>query len=79
MMTLLIALTAAAPNVAAPATPAPAKEERVICRREHVTGSLARVRKTCKTASQWDGDQNSAVKETQNMQDRGLINSEAPR
>jgi predicted secreted protein len=79
MMTLLIALTAATPAAEAPAAPAPAKQERVVCRRERITGSLARVRKTCKTATQWDSDQNSAIKETQDIQDRGLINSEAPR
>lgn len=74
VMLLLMADTTAAPAT----TPAPVAE-KLICKREPVTGSLARFRKICKTEAQWLNAQNHAVTESQAMQDRGLINSEAPR
>jgi hypothetical protein len=78
MMTVLLAL--AASTLAAPETvPPTTAEEKPICKREPVTGSLARFRKVCKTATQWRKVHDEASGEAQGMQDRGLINSEAPR
>jgi predicted secreted protein len=82
MFSLLLVLAATAPSqTATPATSeaTQSRGERKVCKRESVTGSLARVRKVCKTVDQWESDRSSAVKESQDMQDRGLINSEAPR
>jgi hypothetical protein len=70
MLPVLLALAAAIP--AAPATTQPtAPEEKLICKREPVTGSLARFRKICKTATQWVKSEDSASTEAQRMQDRG--------
>jgi predicted secreted protein len=74
LFSLLLAATAAA----APATTAPQTEpkpEPMICKREPVTGSLARFRKVCRTESKWRQVGEQAQDEARNMQDRGLINS----
>jgi hypothetical protein len=76
LMAILLMATATAVPAATEATPKP---EAMICKREAVTGSLARFRKICRTESKWRlvGDQTQ--NQAQDMQDRGLINSEAPR
>jgi hypothetical protein len=75
MLSILLVLAAAEATAAAPAQP----QEKLVCKREPVTGSLARMRKICKTERQWRGAEEDAQRESQGMQDRGLINSEAPR
>ena len=77
MTILLIATATAAP--AATTTGAAAKPEAMICKREAVTGSLARFRKICMTESKWRAVGAQAQDQTRDMQDRGLINSESPR
>ena len=67
-----------ADTTSATATPPPA-QEKLICKREAVTGSLVRFRKTCRTEQQWLMVQNMAQDESRGMQDRALINSEAPK
>ena len=74
---LLMATTAAAP--ATTATDAAPKPEPMICKREPVTGSLARFRKICRTESKWRLVGEQAQDQTRDMLDRGLINSESPR
>ncbi len=79
-MLFSVLLTATA--VGAPATVATntaPKPEPMICKREPVTGSLARFRKICRTESKWRLVGEQAQDQTRDMQDRGLINSEAPR
>lgn len=75
MLPFLLVLT----EVASPAIVPPIPQKPLMCKRESVTGSLARVRKICKTADQWRVLQNQAQDESRTMQDRGLINSEAPK
>jgi hypothetical protein len=74
---LLMATASAAP--ATTATDTAPKPEPMICKREPVTGSLARFRKVCRTESKWKMVGEQAQNNAQDMQDRGLINSEAPR
>lgn len=66
-------------DISSAATTPPPVKEKLICKREAVTGSLARFRKTCRTEQQWLMVQNMAQDEASGMQDRGLINSEAPK
>ena len=51
----------------------------MICKREAVTGSLARFRKVCRTESKWRMVSDQTQNQAEDMQNRGLINSEAPR
>lgn len=74
---LLMATATAAP--ATTATDAAPKPEPMICKREPVTGSLARFRKICRTESKWRLVGEQAQDQSRDLQDRGLINSEAPR
>jgi predicted secreted protein len=78
MMSILLMATAAATPATA-ATDAAPKPEPMICKREPVTGSLAGFRKICRTESKWRLVGEQAQNQAENMQDRGLINSEAPR
>jgi hypothetical protein len=71
MLSFFLILAASTPE-AAQALPV---EEKLICKREPVTGSLARSRKTCKTAAQWRQSQDQASDGAQRMQERGFINS----
>ena len=48
-----VALLLVSSNPSPQAEPKPVKDERV-CKKEQVTGSLARSRKTCMTRSQWN-------------------------
>jgi hypothetical protein len=48
-----LALAAGTPSAQAAAEPKPAKDEK-ICKKEQVTGSLARSRKTCMTRAEWN-------------------------
>lgn len=73
----LMATATAAP--ATTTTEAAPKPEAMICKREPVTGSLARFRKVCRSESKWRLVGEQAQNQAQDMQDRGLINSEAPR
>jgi hypothetical protein len=57
------------------ATQPPPVPEKMICKREQETGSLARFRKICRTESKWRLVSEQAQDEARNMQDRGLINS----
>jgi predicted secreted protein len=75
---MLLSLLLMAAASAAPATPVPQAEpkpEPMICKREPVTGSLARFRKICRTESKWRQVGEQAQDEARTMQDRGLINS----
>jgi hypothetical protein len=63
-------------TTAAPAPPP--VQEKLICKREPVTGSLARFRKICKTEAQWKGVEDHSYRETATLQDHGLINSCEP-
>jgi hypothetical protein len=76
LLPILLMATAAPATTTADATPKP---EPLICKREPVTGSLARFRKVCRTESKWKLVGEQAQNQAQDMQDRGLINSEAPR
>ena len=62
-----------------PASASEQPKEPLVCKREPVTGSLARVRKICKTADHWHRVENQSQDASRDLQDRGLINSEAPR
>jgi hypothetical protein len=77
LLSVLLMATAAAP--ATTATDGAPKPDPMICKREPVTGSLARFRKICRTESKWRLVGEQAQDQTRDMQDRGLINSEAPR
>lgn len=74
---LLMATATAAP--ATTATDPASKPEAMICKREAVTGSLARFRKVCRTESKWRMVSDQTQNQAEDMQNRGLINSEAPR
>lgn len=75
---MLLSFLLMASATAAPATTvidtAP-KPEPMICKREPVTGSLARFRKICRTESKWRKVGEQAQDAARDMQDRGLINS----
>lgn len=56
-LVLLAAATAATPPAEPAAATPPATEkpaEKMVCRKERVTGSLTRVRKICMTQRDWD-------------------------
>lgn len=74
LFTILLMAAAAAPPPPTTAKAEP-KPEPMICKREPVTGSLARFRKVCRTESKWRQVSEQAQDEARNMQDRGLINS----
>jgi len=71
MILLPIALAAAAQATPPAAESQPA--EKLICKREEVTGSLAAVRKTCHTATEWRQIADIAVRNSQQIVDRGTI------
>lgn len=75
LLPILLMATTAPVTTATDATPKP---ERMICKREPVTGSLAGFRKVCRTEAKWKLVGERAQNQAQDMQDRGLINSEAP-
>ena len=50
-------------------------QNRVVCRRLSVTGSLVQAKKICKTNAEWRGQTQNAQNEADQMQQRGLINS----
>lgn len=71
-MILLPFILAAAAQVASAATQTqPA--EKVICKREEVTGSLAGFRKTCHTESEWRKIYDDTLTKSQQIIDRGSI------
>ena len=76
LMSIFLIATGAAATTTTKAEPPP---ETMICKREPVTGSLARFRKICRTEAKWRSVGDQAQNQAQDMQDRGLINSEAPR
>jgi predicted secreted protein len=78
LLPILLMATATAVPVTTATDTAP-KPEPMICKREPVTGSLARFRKVCRTESKWRSVGEQAQDQTRDMVDRGLINSEAPR
>jgi hypothetical protein len=63
------------------AEPAPAAKparddpDKVICRREAVTGTLAQTRKVCMTRADWAARSRGAQEAGQQMQQQGLVNS----
>ena len=79
MLLPILLMAAAAATPATTVADAAPKPEPMICKREAVTGSLARFRKVCRTESKWRSVGNQAQDQTRDIQDRGLINSEAPR
>ncbi len=76
LLSILLMATAVA---ATTTTEPPPKPEPMICKREPVTGSLARFRKVCRTESKWRLVSDQTQNQAEDMQSRGLINSEAPR
>lgn len=75
---MLISILLMASATAVPATTAAEtapKPEPMICKRESVTGSLARYRKVCRSESKWRTVGDQAQDQARDMQDRGLINS----
>jgi hypothetical protein len=48
---------------------------RVICRREQITGSLAQTRKVCMTRADWAAQTRGSRELGERMQDQGRINS----
>jgi hypothetical protein len=79
MLLSIFLMATAAATPATPATDSVPKPEPMICKREPVTGSLARFRTVCRTESKWRLVGAQAQDQTRDMQDRGLINSESPR
>ena len=71
MILLPFILAAAAQVATTAAQPQPA--EKVICKREEVTGSLAGFHKTCHTASEWRKISDDAITKSQQIIDRGTI------
>lgn len=73
LLTIALLLAAANPTAAPTAQPAADPGKVIRCRKQPVTGSLARTTKECRTVEEWarlDGDnRDSATK----MQDRGLV------
>ena len=59
----------------AKAKPSRDDPDRVICRRESVTGYLAMTKKVCMTRTQWAERTRNAQEVGQAMQDGGRINS----
>ena len=53
-ISVLVALAAAAEPAPSASAGAKPEKEKMICKKEPVTGSLARVRKTCMTQAQWN-------------------------
>jgi hypothetical protein len=51
---IALLLASAAPTDAAGVAAAPPAPDQQICKKEQVTGSLARTRKTCMTRAQWN-------------------------
>lgn len=51
---------------------------RVVCRRQEVTGTFTRTVKVCKTNAEWREQMRNAQEVGTDMQERGLINSRAP-
>lgn len=49
--------------------------DRVVCRSESVTGSLAQTKKVCMKNSDWAARSRAAQESGNDMQQRGLINS----
>jgi len=70
-MILLPFILAAAAQSASATEPQPA--EKIICRREEVTGSLAGGHKTCHTAEEWRKIADIAARNAQQMVDHGNI------
>lgn len=68
ILAALILAAAAPPPPAVDTGVAPAKET-LICRRESVTGSLIRARKTCFTRAEWDKIAESARRNATQLQD----------
>lgn len=56
-----------------------ADADKVVCKRTVDTGSLVKGRRICKTKAEWRSEQDAARQEAQTMQERGMVNSEAPR
>ena len=59
----------------AKATPSRDDPDRVICRREAVTGYLAMTKKVCMTRKEWAERTRNAQEVGQRMQEGGTINS----
>lgn len=53
-----------------PAAKESPKTDRLICRREVETGSLAKVKKTCRTRSEWSRVADTGRENAQNLLDR---------
>lgn len=75
ILALVLSAPAVAQTPAPPSTPSRDDPDRVICRREAVTGSLAQTRKVCLTRAQWVARGRDAQETGQQMQDAGRINS----
>jgi len=71
MMLLPFILATAAQTISAVAPQQPA--EKIICKREAITGSLAGFRKTCHTETEWRKIADIAVRNGQQIIDRGTI------
>jgi len=54
LISQMMALALAAGSPPAPAQAADGAKDEKICKKEQVTGSLARTKKTCMTRSQWN-------------------------
>jgi hypothetical protein len=74
-LALALPLSAMAETTAA--TPKPDRDDpnKVICRRESVTGSLAQTRKVCMTRADWAARSRGAQEAGQRMQEAGRVNS----
>lgn len=57
------------------AKPARGSSDEVVCHRQEVTGSLARMVKTCMTRAQWAAQSDAAQAQTAKVEELGRINS----
>jgi hypothetical protein len=75
------ALVSASPLFASPAPRRAAQNadpEKVVCQRIVDTGSLVRGARVCKTRRDWRLEHDGATRAAEDMQAKGMINSEAP-
>ncbi|UVO54923.1 hypothetical protein [Sphingomonas sp. SUN039] len=75
LLCLLPATLVAETKTATPAAKGRDDPDRVICRRESITGSLVQTRKVCMTRADWIARSRGAQEAGQQMQDAGRINS----
>jgi hypothetical protein len=74
-LALALPLSAMAETTAPAPKPARDDPNKVICRRESVTGSYAQTRKVCMTRAEWVQRTRDAQALGTDMQERGRINS----